>query len=176
MLEYCKANPVDIVLMDINMPVMDGFEATAKLGEACPSTGVIALSMYDDDISLIRMIRAGARSYVLKGASASELKNAIMGVYHHGFHSSEYVSGRLIRTITNPDEDEVHTQLELLNQREMDFLRYACSEMTYKEIAEKMFVSHRSIDGYRDSLFQKLGVKSRVGLCMFAIKHKVVKL
>lgn len=175
-LEYCRTNPVDIVLMDINMPIMDGFEATAKLAETSPSTRVIALSMYDDDISLVRMIRAGARSYVLKGASASELKNAILGVCQNGFHSSDMLSGRLIRNITGPGEGEIHTQLELLNHRELDFLRYACSEMTYKEIAEKMFVSHRSIDGYRDSLFQKLGVKSRVGLCIFAIKHKVVQL
>lgn len=176
MVEYCRENTIDIVLMDINMPVMNGFEATARLREISPNTGVIALSMLDDDFSLIRMIRSGAKSYVLKGASAAELEKAINGVATDGFYYSDFVSSRLISTLAAPGEENMEAQFDQLNDRELDFLRYACTELTYKEIADKMCVSHRSVDGYRDGLFHKLGVKSRVGLCLFAIKNKIVQI
>lgn len=174
-MDYCHKNPIDIVLMDINMPVMNGFEATAKLREISPDTGVIALSMLDDDFSLMRMIRSGAKSYVLKGASADELEKAIIGVSSEGYYYSGFVSNRLIRNLASPGEENHEMNSDFLNDRELDFLKYACSELTYKEIADKMCVSHRSVDGYRDSLFQKFGVKTRVGLCLFVIKNKIVK-
>src|SRR5690606_29156681 len=98
-IDYCSQNATDIMLMDINMPIMNGITATARLRDLCPSTGVIAMSMFDDDFSLIRMMKAGAKSYVLKEAPASELEKAIIGVSENGFYYSDFVSNRLITSL-----------------------------------------------------------------------------
>ncbi len=174
--DYCVENKPDIVLMDISMPIMDGIAATAKLRESVPNTSVIALSMLDDDLTLIRMMRAGAKSYVLKDAPSNELDDAIKGVMENGYHYSSFVSGRLIHSLGTPVNDSVEKVLETLSEREITFLRHACSGLTYKEIADMMCVSPRSIDGYRDSLFEKLDVHSRVELAIFAIKHHLVQI
>lgn len=174
--EYCVKNPTDIVLMDINMPVMNGITATAKLRELCPSTKVIALSMFDDDFSLIRMIKAGAKSYVLKEAPVDELEKAIIGVAEQGFFYSDFVSKRLINTLGGNPDESLEKTLDSLSEREIEFLKYACTGLTYKEIADKMCVSPRSVDGYRDNLFVKLNVRSRVELAIFAIKNHIVQI
>ncbi len=174
-LDYCIANPVDLVLMDINMPVMDGYEATSELRKACPNVKVIALSMLNSDVSLIRMIRSGAKSYVLKESPAEELDAAIKAVLAHGYYYSEFVSSRLIESFGTKKSEDAHELVESLTEREISFLNYACTELTYREIADKMSVSHRSVDGYRDSLFTKLDLKSRVGLALFAIKYGLVQ-
>ncbi|GAB2838741.1 response regulator [Ferruginibacter profundus] len=165
----------DVVLMDINMPVMDGFTTTQWLKENHPDIKVLALSMYDNENSIIRMLKAGAKGYILKDSEPAELKAAIDALVSKGYYYSDLVSGKLIHAI-NKIEDEGSTinTLANLNERETDFLKYACTEMTYKEIADKMFVSPRTIDGYRDGLFEKLRVKTRVGLVMYAIKNGIV--
>ncbi len=165
----------DVVLMDINMPVMDGFETTQWLKQNHPDIKVLALSMYDNENSIIRMLKCGAKGYILKDSEPAELKTAIEDVVNKGYYYSDLVSGKLIHAI-NKIEDEGSTVNTLvnLNERETDFLKYACTEMTYKEIADKMFVSPRTIDGYRDGLFEKLHVKTRVGLVMYAIKNGIV--
>ena len=171
-----KDNLPDIVLMDINMPEMDGFETTKWLKVHYPEVHVLALSMYDNENSIIRMLKCGAKGYILKDSEPAELKSAIEALMTKGYYYSDRVSGKLIHAI-NKIEDEghdVHT-VNNLNERETDFLKYACTELTYKEIADKMFVSPRTIDGYRDVLFEKLHVKTRVGLVMFAIKNGIVQ-
>jgi two-component system invasion response regulator UvrY len=171
-----KALP-DIVLMDINMPEMDGYDATQWLKENYPSVKVIALSMYDDENAIIRMLRCGARGYLLKDSDPAELKSAINAVLTKGFYHSEMVTGKLIHTINHIDEPAHASVKDLLglNAREIDFLKLACTEMTYKEIAEQMNLSPRTIDGYRDALFEKLQVRSRVGLVLFAIRQGIVR-
>ncbi|MCU7549963.1 response regulator transcription factor [Chitinophagaceae bacterium LB-8] len=166
-----------IVLMDINMPEMDGFEATLWLKKNYPSVKVLALSMYDDDNAIIRMLRNGAKGYILKESEPSELKAAIDAVVTKGFYYSETVTGKLVHSIQEMDEDDAndHRLLLSLNEKEITFLKLACTEMTYKEIAEQMFLSPRTIDGYRDQLFEKLNVKSRVGLVLFAIQKGIVR-
>ena len=167
----------DIILMDINMPQMDGYDAAIWLREQHPQIKVLALSMYDDEGSILRMIRNGARGYLLKDSDPSELKAALHAVMTKGFYHSELVTGKLIHTLHHLDDpaDSKTKQLLGLNDREIEFLKLAATELTYKEIAEKMHVSPRTIDGYRDNLFEKLNLKSRVGLVLFAIKQGVVK-
>jgi len=165
----------DVVLMDINMPVMDGFEATQWLKQNHPDIKVLALSMYDNENSIIRMLKCGAKGYILKDSEPAELKAAIDALVSKGYYYSDLVSGKLIHAINKiEDEGSAVNTLSNLNDRETDFLKYACTEMTYKEIADKMFVSPRTIDGYRDGLFEKLNVKTRVGLVMYAIKNGIV--
>lgn len=164
-----------IVLMDINMPEMDGFETTLWLKQNHPQVHVLALSMYDNETSIIRMLKCGAKGYILKDSEPAELKTAIDDILNKGFYYSDLVSGKLMHAINKmDDETDDLKNLVPLNERETDFLKYACTEMTYKEIADKMFVSPRTIDGYRDALFEKLKLKTRVGLVMYAIKHGIV--
>ena len=164
-----------IVLMDINMPEMDGFETTQWLRQNHPGVHVLALSMYDNETSIIRMLKCGAKGYILKDSEPAELKTAIDDIISKGFYYSDLVSGKLMHAINKLDnETDDLKNLVPLNDRETDFLKYACTEMTYKEIADKMFVSPRTIDGYRDALFEKLKLKTRVGLVMYAIKHGIV--
>lgn len=169
------ANLPHIVLMDINMPEMDGFETTLWLKQNHPEVKVLALSMYDNETSIIRMLKCGARGYILKDSEPSELRTAMNDIMAKGFYYSDLVSGKLMHAISSiDDETDGLKNLVPLNERETDFLKYACTEMTYKEIADKMYVSPRTIDGYRDALFEKLKLKTRVGLVMYAIKHGIV--
>lgn len=167
----------DLVLMDINMPVKDGYETTKWLKNNAPLTKVLALSMYDDESAIIRMLKNGAKGYILKDSEPGELRIAIESILSKGFYYSEMVTGRLIHSInTMDDEDSPAKNLSGLNEREIDFLKLAATELTYKEIAEQMHLSPRTIDGYRDALFEKLNIKSRVGLVLFAIKNGLVKI
>ena len=166
-----------VVLMDINMPEMDGFETTHWLKQNHPDVKVLALSMYDNETSIIRMLKCGAKGYILKDSEPAELKAAIAAIMDKGFYYSDLVSGKLMHAINKMDDDgDGLKSLVPLNDRETDFLKYTCTEHTYKEIADKMFVSPRTIDGYRDALFEKLQVKTRVGLVMYAIKNGIVNL
>lgn len=165
----------DLVLMDINMPEMDGFATSQWIRQTHPLIKVLALSMYDNENSIIRMFKAGARGYILKDSEPSELRAALDSLITKGYYYSELVSGKLIHSINKMDEDADIRNLSQLNDRELEFLKYACTEMTYKEIADKMFLSPRTIDGYRDSLFEKLNLKTRVGLVMYAIKNGIVR-
>lgn len=167
----------DVALLDINMPEMDGYETARWIKKNRPEIRVLALSMYDDENAIIRMLKNGARGYILKDCEPGELKAAIEALIEKGYYYSEMVTGRLIHSINHLDEPEHSTVKEVLglNQREIEFLKLCCTEMTYKEIADKMCLSPRTIDGYRDALFEKLNLKSRVGLVLFAIKTGIVK-
>lgn len=164
----------EVVLMDINMPVMDGYETAIYLKQHYPEIKVLALSMYDDEAAIIRMLKNGARGYILKDSDTPELKSAIEAVLTKGFYYTEMITGKLLHTINSSDEEGTTRKVLNLNEREMEFLKLSCSEMTYKEIADKMHLSPRTIDGYRDSLFDKLKIKTRVGLAIYAIKHGIV--
>ena len=168
-------NMPDIVLMDINMPQMDGYDTCQWLKKQHPLVKVMALSMYDNDSAIIRMLRSGAKGYILKDSHPVELQNAIEALMNNGFYYSDVVNGKLIYAINKMDngDKDVYTLIQL-TEREKTFLKYACTELTYKEIADKMFVSPRTIDGYRDDLFEKLQQKTRVGLVVYAIKNGIV--
>jgi two-component system, NarL family, invasion response regulator UvrY len=165
----------DIVLLDINMPKKDGYDTALWLKRNFPLVKVLALSMYDDEKAIIRMLKNGAGGYILKDCHPNELNQAIQSLMSKGFYYSEMVTGRLIHSINSTDDDGTGTgSMNGLNDREIEFLKYAATEMTYKEIAEKMNLSPRTIDGYRDALFEKLELKSRVGLVLYAIKNGLV--
>lgn len=175
-IEKLAAGPLpEVVLLDINMPVMDGYQTAQWLKEHHPDIKVLALSMNDDEHAMIRMLKNGARGYVLKDCEPAELRTAIHALMTKGYYHSEMVTARLIHSLSQMDEESSSTkQLLGLSDKEIQFLKLACTEMTYKEIADQMGLSPRTIDGYRDGLFEKLGIKSRVGLVLFAIKNGVV--
>lgn len=164
----------ELVLLDINMPQKDGFETALWLKQNKPDVKVLALSMYDDEYAIIKMLKNGAKGYILKDAHPNELKRAITTLLDKGFYYSDLVTGLLIHNIN--DENNNTANAAGLGAREIDFLKLCCTELTYKEIADKLCVSPRTVDGYRDTLFEKLNVKSRIGLVLFAIKTGIVKM
>ncbi len=162
----------DICIIDINMPEMNGYETTAAIKKAWPNVKVLALSMYDTELNIIKMLRNGANGYILKDNDPEDLRIAINEVHKNGFYHTELVTGRMLHLL-----HDAGSKVALdLPERELNFLKYCCTELTYKEIAEKMFLSPRTIDGYREALFEKLQTTSRTGLVMYAIKAGLVDL
>lgn len=171
-----KMNMVpDIVLLDINMPEMDGYDTALWLKNNYPEVKILALSMNDKEESIVRMLRNGARGYLLKGCKPHELKQALDSVAQKGFYYTEYVTNQLIKSL-NPDTFKNPVDMLGLNERETNFIRLSCSDLTYAEIADKMCVSPRTVDGYRESVFQKMNVKSRVGMVLVAIRLKIFEI
>lgn len=164
-----------VILMDINMPQMDGYEATKWLSSNYPQIKVLALSMYDDDKPIIEMLKSGAGGYLLKESRTSDLIMAIKTIAAHGYFMNNLVSGKLIRSLQENNSSSKNL-LQEISANERKFLEHCCSEFTYKEIADKMNLSPHTIDNYRESLFQKFEIKSRTGLVLFALRNELIKL
>ncbi|WP_224483026.1 response regulator transcription factor [Robertkochia aurantiaca] len=162
--------PPDVVLMDINMPVMDGIDTMGHLKKNFPEQKVLALSVDDSEETIIKMLRQGARGYLLKDIHPDEFEKAISDVLEKGFYYSDMITDSLLDSLDKKPQNEIE-----LKERELEFLKWACTEHTYKEIAEKMFLSPKTIDGYRETLFHKLDVRSRIGLVLYAMKHHIIE-
>lgn len=163
----------DVCLLDINMPELNGFETARKIKEQWPDIKILAVSVYDSEFNIIGMLRAGAGGYILKDAQPDVLRKAIEGIYENGFYHSELVTGKILHRLISQPQEVTTTQL---NEKQVQFLKLCCSEMTYREIADNMGISHRTIDGFRDQLFEKLNIKSRTGLVMYALKTGIATL
>ena len=167
----------DIVLLDITMPEMDGYLTAEWLHNNYPDIKILALSTMDSEAAIIKMIKSGAKGYVLKDAEPDELKLAFDEVMSQGYFYNELVTRKVLKGVGKLiDTKNPMSVFVKLTEREIEFLKYACTEMTYKEIADKMFVSVRTVEGYRDALCEKLDLKSRVGLAMYAIKNQLVNI
>jgi DNA-binding NarL/FixJ family response regulator len=169
-----QKNIPDIVLLDISMPVMDGFATAAWLKETHPGVLIMALSVQDDDESLIKMIKSGARGYLHKNVHPAELEKALQTLVNKGMYYPEWATSRVFLKLAGNGSGD-GTDIALTD-REKEFLKYTCTELTYKEIGEKMFCSPRTVESYRDALFEKMAVKTRVALALFAVKvglHKI---
>jgi two-component system invasion response regulator UvrY len=165
--------PPDIILMDINMPEMDGFESVKWLNRHHPSVKVLIVSMVENEESLIRMLKLKVKGYLSKDVEPEELKDALHSIMSKGFYYTDFITGKLVHTLQEEDEKE---SLQTLSEREKRFLQLACSDLTYAEIGKEMFVSTRTVEGYRDQISIKLQIKSRVGLALYAVKHGLIKL
>ncbi|TXD49658.1 response regulator transcription factor [Polaribacter sp. IC073] len=158
----------DVVLMDINMPIMNGIETTQWISEHHEGVNVMALSVEDEDTTILKMLKVGAIGYLLKDTEKAVLERALTEIVENGFYHTKNVTNLLMKSLSGHEPEEIK-----LKEREITFMRYACSELTYKEVADRMCLSPKTIDGYRDVLFTKLNVKNRVGLVMYAIKNKI---
>lgn len=162
----------DVVLLDITMPEMDGFETAAWIKENRPDVKILVLSMLDNDASIIRMLRNGARGYILKDSKPEVLRSSLHSIVHKGFCTNELVSGKMVHFINKGgDSKEVHT----LNDKEIAFLKLCCSEKSYKEMADELGIAPRTVESLRSSLFDKLDTTSRVGLVLYAIRNGLFK-
>jgi DNA-binding NarL/FixJ family response regulator len=177
-IQQLKKYPVpDIVLLDITMPEMNGIETAAWMKKNLPDSKILVLSVMDKDTVIISMLKLGARGYILKDSKPAVFKQALDNIRDTGFFMNDLVSNKMLNYVTlQEDKGKEMNAISQLTENEIIFLQMSCTEMTYKEIAEKMRVSPRTIDGYRDHLLKKLNVQSRVGLVIFAIKNGLYKL
>lgn len=167
-----KSKP-DLVILDINMPVMDGYETARWVKENEPEIHIIVLTMFDSEIALIRLLQSGVQAFLKKDTHPKELHFAVESVMETGFYYSQNSSGKLANAFRNPGRSFTSYPV-MLTDNEITFLKFSSTEMTYKEIATEMFISPRTVDNYRDQLFDKLNIRSRVGLAMYALKNGII--
>ena len=165
-----KTKVPEIMLIDVNMPVMDGIATAVWINQNFRSVKLVALSQNDGDKTIIGMIKAGCCAYLLKDTHPNELEKALNEIHTKGFYNAD-VSNINYRRLLQFEKDTLN-----ITDKEKTFLQYACSDLTYKQIAMQMNLSERTIDGYRESLFHKLKVQSRVGLALEAIRRELVSL
>lgn len=168
-----KNDDLDIVILDINMPKLDGFKTVENLKVDYPNIKVLILTMNVDELSLIKMLKRGVKGYINKDIEPKELNKAINELVEKGHYYNDEMTKHLINVIKSPQTNAKNRNV--LNEQELKFIKLACSEDTYKEIADTMCLSPKTIDGYRASVFEKLELKSRVGLAMYAIKYGLVE-
>jgi DNA-binding NarL/FixJ family response regulator len=166
----------DVILMDIKMPEMDGMQTTTHIHQHFKQIKVLALSMHNEDKYIVDMMKAGASGYLLKNAEPEEIIEAISTVHHKGFYFNEHLSVTLIKQLVGPGSyaDAAGQQQVDLNDREIEVLRLVCQEHSNQEIGDKIFLSVRTVEGYRARLFEKTGSKNLVGLVIFAIKKGII--
>lgn len=160
----------EILLLDINMPKKDGIATAQWLRDTYPDIKIIVLSMFEDAEKVLQMVKLGVKGYLLKDAEPHEFEDALQKVAQGDVYYPEFVTRHLIQNFNHQPEKIK------LNAREIEFLKLAGTELTYKEIADQMCISARTVDGYRDQLFEKLQIKSRVGLVLYAVKNKLIEL
>lgn len=175
MLENIEHSGADIILTDIDMPVMDGKTATRQLLSRHPEKKVIALSMYSDYENYYDMISSGARGFVLKQSSINELEKAIRDVHNGGsYFSTNLLQNIIINLSASPTRKANEYSTPELTKKELELLTYICQGLSNKELAEKLLVSVKTVESHKTRLIEKAVAKNTSGLIIWAIKNKIV--
>lgn len=164
----------DIIILDLNMKEMSGIETARWLKEQKPAIKVLVLTMYDSELTMIQLLQAGVRGILHKSASPVDLQQAILNIAKEGQYYSNHTTSKLINLVKSKSEGKKALENVILDETEISFLKLACSDMTYKEVAMRMKLNPRAVDALRDQLFVKLDVKSRVGLAIVSLRHGIV--
>ncbi|MBK7479728.1 MAG: response regulator transcription factor [Bacteroidales bacterium] len=172
-LRVLKESPADIALMDINMPEMDGIEATRKGLKLCPDIDIIALSMYGEEEYYYKMVDAGAKGFVLKDSDISEVKEAILTVRKGGSYFSQELLYHVIQKIKHRENESRSANL---SRREKEILLKICEGLSNQEIADALFISKRTVDKHRANLLGKTNSKNTASLILFAIRNKLIEI
>ena len=164
-----------VVLMDLKLPIMDGMEATQVIRKKYCDIKILVVSMYDDDKFIIHLMEIGANGYLLKNSEPDEIRKAIHSVAENGYYFNDLVNKALLKKLVlkNNIKPSFNENVEL-TEREMEVLKLICEEKTAVEIAKVIFLSPRSVEGIRQRLIDKIGVRNTAGLVMFAAKNNIV--
>jgi len=175
LLKGLETDTPDVILMDLKMPVMDGMEATKEVRKKYPSVKVLVVSMYDDDKFIIHLMENGANGYLLKNTEPDEIRRSIYAVHENGYYFNDLVNKALLKKLVlkNNLKPSFNQNVEL-SERELEVLKLICEEKTAGEIAKEIFLSPRSVEGIRQRLIEKVGVRNSAGLVMFAVKNGIV--
>lgn len=163
-----STSPPTLAILDINMPKTDGFETISWINRNCPDLPVLVISMIEREEVILRMLKMGAKGYLSKDVETNDLRRAIEAILQKGFYYTDFMTGRLVHDLQRANSQSVNITL---NEREIQLLKLTCTELTYKEIADRLTLSVKTVDTHRDSLFRKLGATSRVGLVIYAIRN-----
>lgn len=165
----------DVIIMDLKMPLLDGLEATKYIREHYPAIKVLVVTMYEDEKFIIHLMEHGANGYLVKNSEPEEIHKAIYSVFETGYYFNDLLNKALLKKLTirqnikptfNNDVD--------FTERELEVLRLICEEKTAAEIGKEIYLSPRSVEGIRQRLIEKVGVRNSAGLVMFAVKHGIV--
>jgi DNA-binding NarL/FixJ family response regulator len=171
--EIAKEN-YDVILMDINMPVLNGTDTTRVIKRDFPEVKVIALTMFEDQKHVIEMIESGASGYIIKNTNGGEIKNALLKVMNNELYFSRQISESLIASLVHKHKTRKNQYNELISNREKDILYLICHEYTSREIAESLYLSEKTVDWHRLNLLQKTHSKNIAGLVLFAIRCGII--
>lgn len=175
-MEHLNRELPDVILLDLKMPDMDGIETTQQIRRQYPDLKIVILTMHNDEHFVLHLMESGANGYLVKNADAEEIKKAIYSVHENNYYFNELVSTALLRKVSN--HKNLHPRFRHsveLNDRETAVLKLICEEYTATEIAAKIFLSARTVEGIRASMMQKIGVKNVAGLVIYAVKHGIVQ-
>ncbi|MEO5947762.1 MAG: response regulator transcription factor [Chitinophagaceae bacterium] len=170
-----ETNSPDVIIMDLKMPIMDGMEATKEVRKKYPAIKVLVVTMYDDDKFIIHLMENGANGYLLKNTEPDEIRKSIYSVHENGYYFNDIVNKALLKKLVlkNNLKPSFNQNVEL-TERELEVLKLICEEKTAAEIAKDIFLSPRSVEGIRQRLIEKVGVRNTAGLVMFAVKNNIV--
>ncbi len=169
-----KAKP-DVIIMDLKMPIMDGMEATKEVRKKFSDIKVLVVTMYEDDKFIIHLMENGANGYLLKNAEADEIRKSIYAVHENGYYFNDLVNKALLKKLVMKREFKPSFNQDIdFTERELEVLKLICEEKTAAEIGKEIFLSPRSVEGIRQRLIEKVGVRNTAGLVMFAIKNGIV--
>lgn len=177
-INFLENNTIDVILMDINMPEGSGIETTEKIKEKYPQIKIIALSMHDDISVISRMIKAGAAGYILKRTNMYEVIEAIRIVFNNGKYLSNSAQNIIMDNLGNPSGifDVKEENKPVLSSRELEVLKLIAKELNNEQIAEKLFISERTVEAHRRNIFIKTKTKTIVGLIKYAINKGLIEI
>ena len=175
LLQGFQTNLPDVVIMDLKMPIMDGMEATKIIKKKFPTVKVLVVTMYEDDKFIIHLMENGANGYLLKNTSAEEITKSIYDVHENGYYFNDVVNKALLKKLVlKGNLKPSFNQNVEFTERELEVLKLICAEKTAAEIGKEIFLSPRSVEGIRQRLIEKVGVRNTAGLVMFAIKNGII--
>jgi len=175
LLEGLEKHKVDVIIMDLKMPIMDGMEATKQIRKKFDGIKVLVVTMYDDDKFIIHLMEIGANGYLLKNADSDEIRKSIYAVHQNGYYFNDLVNKALLKKLVLKGNVKPSFNQDVeLTERELEVLKLICQEKTAAEIGKEIFLSPRSVEGIRQRLIEKVGVRNTAGLVMFAIKNGIV--
>lgn len=164
----------DMVMLDLNMPEMDGYSTAEWIVQHYPEVKILILTMFDSEVAMIRLLQLGVRGFLKKDISPEDLQLALLAVAEGGYYYAHSTTGKLVNFFRRSNFSELTVDKKILTALEIEMLKLACTEKTYKEIAGELNLSPRAIENHREALFEKLDVKSRVGLALYAVKNGIV--
>jgi DNA-binding NarL/FixJ family response regulator len=165
----------DVVIVDLKMPEMDGFEATKEIRKKFPAMKILILTMFEEEHFILHMLEAGANGYLLKNANPEEIQQAIHSVYETNHYFNELVSKAMLKNLVQKNvASPTFKNTASLNEKEISILKLICQELTSTEIGEKVFLSARTVEGIRAGMMEKIGVRNIAGLVMYAAKNGIV--
>jgi two-component system, NarL family, response regulator NreC len=176
LVELSSAHKPDVIITDIKMPVMDGIQATKKILKDQPDVKIIALSMFDEEMLIVDMLEAGAKGYLLKNADKSEILEAIETVFedktYYCHHTSARLTNMIVKSSFNPYRKK---EAVSFNERELEIIRLICQQNSSREISDKLYLSSRTVEGYRTKILEKMNAKNTVGVVVYALKHNLIE-